>query len=114
MIIPEWLFQDLSENIPGKNYNPESLKQIARENNKEYETELAKRCLIHITSLMEQYKRDLIKNYHHDISKLTNETNFLELGIETRFNNKLLKAITINYARLLNQYKFKYQTVFLW
>ena len=37
VIIPEWLFQDRTENKPEEKYNPEPLKQIARESNKKFE-----------------------------------------------------------------------------
>ena len=32
MITPEWLFQEPVENKMKKRYNPESLKQLARDN----------------------------------------------------------------------------------
>ena len=45
--------------------------------------------------------------------KLTITTNYPEFGIETRYINKILKKkMSIIYARLKNQYKFRYQTVF--
>ena len=37
---------------------------------------------------------------------------FPEFGIETRSNNKILKEMSIILARLINQYKLKYQLVF--
>ena len=53
-------------------------------------------------------------NHHinHANSKLTLIPNFSEIGIEVRYINKIVKDLSIIYARLINQYKFKYQTVF--
>ena len=45
-------------------------------------------------------------------SKLTVQPNYPEFGIEVRYINKILKELSVIYARLINQYKFKYQTVF--
>ena len=52
---------------------------------------------------------------HHIIhakSKLTITPTYPEFGIEVRYLNKILKELSIVYARLINQYKFKYQTIF--
>ena len=38
--------------------------------------------------------------------------NFPDVGIETRYINKILKEMAIIYARLKNQYKIKYHTLF--
>ena len=38
--------------------------------------------------------------------------NYPEFGIEVRYKNKTMKKLSVIYARLINQYKFKYQTVF--
>ena len=48
----------------------------------------------------------------HDNSKLNIEPNYSELGNEVRYINKIIKELAVIYARLINQYKFKYQTVF--
>ena len=45
-------------------------------------------------------------------SRLTIKPNIPESGEEHRYNNKILKQLSILYARLLNRYKFKYHTVF--
>ena len=45
-------------------------------------------------------------------SKLTITPNFPEFGIEVRYINKIMKELSVIYARLINQYKLKYQTVF--
>ena len=49
---------------------------------------------------------------NHANSELTNIPNFPEFGIEVRYINKIIKESSVNYARLINQFKFKYQTVF--
>ena len=49
---------------------------------------------------------------NHAISKLTIVPNYLEFGIEVRYFNKIMKELCIIYTRLINQYNFRYQTVF--
>ena len=49
---------------------------------------------------------------NHANSKLTITPNFPEVGIELRYINKIMKELSVIYARLINQYKLKYQTVF--
>ena len=49
---------------------------------------------------------------NHANSKLTFTHNYPEFGIEVRYINKIMKDLSIIYARLINQSKFKYQTVF--
>ena len=51
-------------------------------------------------------------NINHANSLLNIEPNFPDIGIETRYNNKILKEMATIYARLINQYKFKYQIIF--
>ena len=51
-------------------------------------------------------------NLHHTNSKLTITPTFPEFGIEFRFINKIMKELSVIYARIINQYKFKNQTVF--
>ena len=64
-------------------------------------------------NLKVRLKLDLDSHHNnHANSKLTIMHNFLEFGIEVRYINKILKELSVIYARLLNQYKFKYQTVF--
>ena len=41
----------------------------------------------------------------HANSKLTITPNYPEFGIEVRYINQIMKELSINYARLLNQYK---------
>ena len=49
---------------------------------------------------------------NHTNSKFTITPNYLEFGIEIRYNNKITKEFSVIYARSINQYLFKYQTVF--
>ena len=49
---------------------------------------------------------------NHANSKITIIPNYPEFGIEVRYNNKIMKELSIIYAKLINQYKFRYQTVF--
>ena len=37
--------------------------------------------------------------------------NYPEFGIEVRYINKIMKELSVIYARLINQYKFKYHTI---
>ena len=121
MIIPEWLFQEPVENKIHKIYNPKSLKQLARNNikldDKQLNKELAKKMpnpyYFTDKNLKVGLKINLDShNLHHANSKLTIIPNYPEFGIEVRYINKILKELAVVYARLINQYKFKYQTVF--
>ena len=51
-------------------------------------------------------------NINHAKSLLNIEPNFPDIGIETRYINKILKKMATIYARLINQYKFKYHILF--
>ena len=55
-----------------------------------------------------------LESHHinHANSKLTIAPNCPKFGIEVRYMNKIMKDLSVIYARLINQYKFKYQTVF--
>ena len=121
MIIPEWLFQEPVENKIKKLYNPKSFKQLARNNIKlddqQLNKELAKKMINPFfftdRALQIGFKNILDShNLHHANSKLTIIPNYPEFGIEVRFINKSLKELAVIYARLINQYKFKYQAVF--
>ena len=52
-----------------------------------------------------------IHHINHANSKLTITPNYPESGIEFRYFNKILKDLSFFYARLLNQFIFKYQTI---
>ena len=49
---------------------------------------------------------------NHATSKLTFTPNYPEFAIEVRYINKIKKELSIIYARIINHYKFRYQTVF--
>ena len=51
-------------------------------------------------------------NFSHANSILTITPNFPEFGIEFRYYNKIVKELSVIYARLINQYKFKNHTLF--
>ena len=51
-------------------------------------------------------------NINHANSFLNIEPNFPDIEIETRYINKILKELATIYARLINQHKFKYHTIF--
>ena len=121
MIIPQWLFEEPIEIKNKKIYNPNSLKQLAIENfnldNKKLNKELANRMLspYYFTDNALQVGFNVKLDSHHinhANSKLTISPNYPEFGIEPRYINKILKEMATIYARLINQYKFKYQTVF--
>ena len=59
------------------------------------------------------YKTNLDShNLHHTNSKITITPKFPEVRIEFRFIKKFMKELAMISARLINHYKFKYQTVF--
>ena len=104
-----------------KIHNPKSLKQIARDNirldDKQLNKELAKKVNnpYYFTNRVLQVAIKIILDSHHinhANAKLTITPNFPEFGIELRYINKIMKELAMIYARLINQYKFKYQTVF--
>ena len=49
---------------------------------------------------------------NHAYSKLTIKPSYPEFGIDVRYINKVIQQLSVIYARLMNQYKFKYRTVF--
>ena len=121
MIIPVWLFQEPIEKKIRKINNPKPLKQLARDNvrldDRQLNSELARRMInpYYVTdrSLQVGYKIKL-HNHHinHANSKLTTMPNYPEYGTEIRYIYKIMKELSNIYARLLNQYIFRYQTVF--
>ena len=121
MIIPEWLFKELIEIKIKKIFNPKSLKQLARNNinldDKQSKKKLAKKMInpYYFTDRALQVGFKIIlhsHNLHHTTSKITITPNHPEFGFEFRYINKIMKELSVFYARLINQYKFKYQTVF--
>ena len=116
MITPERLFQEPIENKIRKIYNPKSLRQLARDNIR-LDGELARRMInpYYLTdrALQVRFKNNLDgHNFHHANSKLTITPNYPEFGIDIRYINNIMKELSNIYARLINQYKFRYQTVF--
>ena len=124
MIIPEWLFKE--EQVPIKKQikkvnNPKTLKQIARENiklnDKELDKDLAKK-MINPYYFIDENLRIGFKinveshNFNHANSLLNIEPDFPDIGVETRYINKIQKKMATIYARLINQYKFKYHIIF--
>ena len=100
-----------------KVYNPKTLKQIAREKIKLDDKELAK-MMNNLYYFIDENLKNGFKinlenhNISHANSILTITPNFSEFGIECRYNNKIKKELSVIYARLINQYKFKYHTLF--
>ena len=121
MIIPEWLFYQPIGNNSSKKCNPKRLNQIARSNfrldDKQLNKELARKmnnpyCF---TDRALQVGFNIGLDSHHinrSKSKINIKPIFPNFGIEFRYLNKILKEMAIIYARLINQCKLKYQTVF--
>ena len=112
-----WTYWDKIEKIK----NPKPLKQIARENNKldgkQWNKELAKKMInpFYFTKRALQVGFNLTLESHHFNHanfELTIKPNYPEFGIEVRYIKKILRELSGIYARLVNQNKFKYQTVF--
>ena len=124
IIIPECLFKQEQTPIKKKIqkvYNPKTLKQIARQNikinDKELDKKIAKRMINPYYFIDENLKIGFKTNLEsHNINHanflLNIEPNFPGIGIETRYINKILKEMATIYARLINQYKFKYHILF--
>ena len=120
MIIPDWLFKEERSPIKKKIekvYNPKTLKQLAREKIKLNDKELAKMTINPYYFIEENLKNGFkinleSHNYSHANSILTVTPKFLELGIDFRYINEIVEELSVIYARLKNQYKFKYHTLF--
>ena len=115
MIIPEWFFKEEKTPIKKKIqkvYNPKTLKQLAREKIDLDDKQLAK-IMINPYYFIDKnlkigFKINLEShNISHANSILTILPKFLEFGIELRYINKIVKELSVIYARLINQYKFK-------
>ena len=120
MILREWFFKEENSSIKKKIrkvYNPKTLKQVAREKIKLDDKELAIIMIIPYyfidKNLKIGFKIDLEShNFSHANSILSILPKFPEYGIEFRYLNKIVKELSVIYARLINQYKFKYHTLF--
>ena len=120
MIIPEWFFKEEKTPIKKKIqkvYNPKTLKQLAREKIKLDDKELAK-IMINPYYFIDKNLKIGFKiileshNFSYANSILSIIPKFPEYGIEFRYINKIVKELSVIYARLINQYKFKYHTLF--
>ena len=115
MIIPEWFFKEEKTPIKKKIqklYTPQTLKQIAREKNKLDDKELAKMMINPYYFIDKNLKNGLkinleSHNISHANSILTITPKYPEFGIEFRYINKIINELSVIYARLINQYKFK-------
>ena len=120
IIIPDWFFKEEKSPIRKKIhkvYNPKTLKQITREKIKLDDKELAKiminPCYFNDKNLKISFKINLDRhNFSHANSILSITPNFQAFGIEFRYINKIVKELSVIYARLINQFKFKYHTLF--
>ena len=120
MIIPEWFFKEEKTPIKKKIqkvYNPKTLKQLTREKIKLDDKEFAKTMINPYyfidRNLKNGFKINLEShNISHANSILTITCKYPEIGIEYRYINKIVKELSVIYARLINQYKFKYHTLF--
>ena len=120
LIIPERFFKEPIQNKNKKIYSPKPFKQIVRDNIKKDDTQLIKELAekmikpYYFTDRVLQVAFDFTLESHDNIhanSEIFIKPNYPEFGIEFRYNIKIIKEISVIYARLINQYKFKYQTV---
>ena len=97
------------------------MKQIARDNirldDKQLNIEVAKKmlnpCFFTDRNLQVGFENDLHSHHIKQAnSKLTITPNYPEFGFEVRYVKKIMKELSVIYARIINQYKFEYQTVF--
>ena len=106
MIIPDWLFQQeqtpIKEKIQ-KVYNPKTLKQLAREKIKLDDKDLVKMMNNPYYFIDENLKNGFkinleSHNINHANSILTITPNCPEFGIEFRYNNKIIKELSVIHA----------------
>ena len=108
MIIPEWFFKEEKTPIKKKIqkvYNPKTLKQLAREKIKLDDKELAKMMISPYYFIDESLKNGFKINLEsHNISHanaiLTITPKFPDFGFEYRYINKIIKELSVIYARL--------------
>ena len=86
-------------------------------NDKELDKEIAKRLINPYYFIDENliigFKINLEShNINHANSLLNIIPNFPHIGIETRYNNKILKEMATIHSKLINQYKFEYHILF--
>ena len=110
-IIPEWFLKEDRTPIRKKIqkvYNPKTLKQLAREKIKLDDKELAKMMINPYFFIDENLKNGFkinleSHNFSHANSILTITPKFPDFGIESRYINKIIKELSVIYARLINQ-----------
>ena len=121
LILPEWLIKEPIENKIEKIFSPEPLKQIAREKIKLDDKQLNKKLpkkMINPSCFIDralQVGFDITPESHHlnhGNSKIFIKPNYSEFGIELRYIDKIIKEMTSFYAKLIDQYEFKHETVF--
>ena len=104
-----------------KVYNPKTLKQMARENihmnDNELDKELPKKMINPYYFIDENLKigskTNLEKNDTNHAKSLLNIFPISpDIGIETRYINKIVKEVATIYASLMTAYKFKYHILF--
>ena len=97
------------------------MQQIAQDNftfdDNQLSKELAKKmlnlCYFTDRNLKVGFKITLDSHHiNHAHSKSTITPNYHEFGIEVRYIKKILKDLSVIYARLINPYKVKFKTVF--
>ena len=118
MIMPEWLFQEPYVNNFRKIGNPKPLKQIVREINKiddKKPNRQRNKNMInpyYFTDRASQVEfYNILEDYHnnHANSMLAIQPKCLEVEMRNALKKTELVGI---YARLINEFEFKYQTVF--
>ena len=121
LVLPKWLLQEPIENKVKNIYNPKSLKQLAKENikvdQKQLNKELAKKMInpYYFTDRALRVGFNFTLEGQHIIhanSKLIIKPNCPEFGIEVCYIKKIIKELSVIFARLINQFNFRYETVF--
>ena len=99
-------------------FNPKSLKQIARDKIKLDDKQLNKDLARNMDNPYYFTDRNLklgfeinLDSHHinHANTKITIVPKNAEFRIEVRYINKIMKELSVIFARLINQYKLKYQ-----
>ena len=124
-IIPSNFFNEnpsSSSKLNTKKYNPSKLSDLARDkiklNDRELNKEIARKMLnpyyFKNKNLYNFLKINLDSHHvNHLNSKITISSTTEYNDIDMDLINNLVKEMSVIYARLINQYKFKYQCVFL-
>ena len=114
IFVPEWLFKE--EQAPNKKqikkiYNPKIFQQLARKNNKlkdkELDKKLAQRMInpyYFFDEILKIGLKIIVKshNFNHANSLLNIIPDFPDIGIVTKYNNKILNEMATYYARIIN------------